>query len=101
MIYEHLQEKKIFGDHVLKISCTFTLLISNSLTIYWEEKIMVIILTFTGVEIGFLGRPATWHVPALGILLEMALLWIFESVQIVLLNILNKFLFQIWLSKME
>ena len=30
--------KKIFGDHVLKISCTFTLLISNSLTIYWEEK---------------------------------------------------------------
>ena len=30
--------KKIFGDHVLKISCTFTLLISNSLTIHWEEK---------------------------------------------------------------
>ena len=59
------------------------------------------ILTLTGVDIGFLGRPQTMKLLLLGLLLEMALLWIFESVQIVLLNILNKFLFQIWLSKME
>ena len=51
------------------------------------------ILTLTGVDIGFLGRPQIMKLLLLGLLLEMALLWIFESVPMVFASIFKMFLF--------